>query len=172
MSWWTTAIYDTCSLITLDKLLQERRSISRYFPKKVLALEVSLSADQMYSETAERMSELVEICPPPPLTKLASLLSTSGLQKSLSDVDKLVFATAVHTEIAVVTGDKRLAKAVRKHGQSVGNMALILQELVLTKKLGSSQIEKLLQSLADHKDYLLGIPNPTWSDLKGYKFPD
>ena len=63
MSWWTTAIYDTCSLITLDKLLQERRSISRYFPKKVLALEVSLSADQMYSETAERMGELVE-CPP------------------------------------------------------------------------------------------------------------
>lgn len=47
MSWWKTAIYDTCSLITLDKLLQERRSLSRYFPKKLLALEVSLSADQM-----------------------------------------------------------------------------------------------------------------------------
>ena len=172
MSWWTTAIYDTCSLITLDKLLQERRSISRYFPKKVLALEVSLSADQMYSETAERMGELVEICPPPPLTELASLLSTSGLPKSLSDVDKLVFATAVHTEIAVVTGDKRLAKAVRKHGQDVGNLALILQELVLTNKLRSSLVEKLLQGLADRKDYLLGIPNPTWSDLKSYTFPD
>jgi hypothetical protein len=56
MSWWKTAIYDTCSLITLDKLLQERRSLSRYFPKKLLALEVSLSADQMYEEIAERMS--------------------------------------------------------------------------------------------------------------------
>lgn len=67
MSWWKTAIYDTCSLITLDKLLQERRSLSRYFPKKLLALEVSLSADQMYEETAERMRELVEICEPPPL---------------------------------------------------------------------------------------------------------
>ena len=60
--------------------------------------------------------------PATPLTELASLLLTSGLPKSLSDVDKLVFATAVHTEIAVVTGDKRLAKAVRKHGQDVGNL--------------------------------------------------
>ena len=98
MSWWKTAIYDTCSLITLDKLLEERRTLSRYFPKKVLALEVSLSADQMYEDTAERMKELVEICDPPPLTELASLLS-SGLPKSLSDVDKLVFATAVVTLI-------------------------------------------------------------------------
>src|SRR5262245_3216093 len=122
MSWWKTAIYDTCSLITLDKLLQERRSLSRYFPKKLLALEVSLSADQMYEETAERMSEIVEICEPPPLTELANLLSSSGLPKSLSDVDKLVYATAVHAELAVVTGDIGLAKAVRKRGVDVGNM--------------------------------------------------
>ena len=172
MSWWTTAIYDTCSLITLDKLLQERRSLSRYFPKKLLALEVSLSADQMYEETAERMRELVEICEPPPLTELASLLSSAGLPKSLSDVDKLVFATAVHTELAVVTGDLRLAKVVRKRKLEVGNMALILKELVQTKKLKSAVVESLLQGLADRKDYLLGIPNPTWSDLKDYTFPD
>ena len=170
MSWWKTAIYDTCSLITLDKLLQERRSLSRYFPKKVLALEVSLSADQMYLKTAERMSELVEICPPPPLTELANLLLS--LPKSLSDVDKLVFATAVHSDLAVVTGDIRLAKAVRKRGLDVGNMALILQELVQTKKIKSSVVETLLQGLADRKDFLLGIPNPTWADLMDYSFPD
>ena len=39
MSWWTTAIYDTCSLITFDKLLQESRSLARCFPKKLLVLE-------------------------------------------------------------------------------------------------------------------------------------
>ncbi len=39
MSWWKTAIYDTWSPITLDKLLQERRSLSHFFPKEVLALE-------------------------------------------------------------------------------------------------------------------------------------
>lgn len=172
MSWWKTAIYDTCSLITLDKLLQERHTLSRYFPKKVLALEVSLSADQMNSETADRMRELVEICPPPPLTELANLLSSSGLPKSLSDVDKVIFASAVHSDLAVVTGDKRLAKAVRRRGLDVGNMATILLELVQSKKLKSSSVEELLQGLADRKDYLLGKPNPTWNDLKNYTFPD
>jgi hypothetical protein len=171
MSWWKTAIYDTCSLITLDKLLQERRSVSIHFPKKLLALEASLSADQMYKETADRMRERVEICEPPPLPELASLLS-AGLPKSLSNVDKLVFATAVHTEFAVVTGDLRLAQVVRKRNLEVGNIALILKELVQTKKLSSSVVESLLQRLADRKDYLLGLPNPTWSDLKDYTFPD
>jgi len=172
MSLWKTAIYDTCSLITLDKLLQERRSLTRYFPKKLLALEVSLSADQMNKETAERMRELVEICEPPSLTELASLLSSAGLSKSLSDVDKLVFATAVDTGLAVVTGDRQLAKVVRKWGLEVCDMALILKELVQTKKLTSTVVESLLQGLANRKDYLLGIPNPTWSDLKDYTFPD
>jgi hypothetical protein len=51
-------------------------------------------------------------------------------------------------------------------------MALILQELVETKKLRSSAVEKMLQDLADRKDYLLGIPKPTWHDLKDYTFPD
>lgn len=172
MSWWKTAIYDTCSLITLDKLLQERRSISRYFPKKILALEVSLSADQMYEETAERMRELVDICDPPPPIELASLLSSASLPKSLSYVDKLVFATAVHTELAVVTGDIRLAKVIHKQRLEVGNMALILKQLVQTEKLKSAVAELLLKDLADRKDYLLGIPNPTWNDLKDYTFPE
>ncbi len=172
MSWWKSAIYDTCSLITLDKLLLERRSLSRYFPKKVLALEVSLSADQMYSETADRVREFVEFFPPPPLTELASLLTESDLPKALSNVDKLVFATAVHAELGVVTGDIRLAKSVRKQDLVAGNMALVLQELVHTKKLSSSVVEELLRGLANRKDYLLGIPEPSWRDLKNYKFLD
>jgi predicted nuclease of predicted toxin-antitoxin system len=172
MSWWKAALYDTCSLITLDKLLQDRPSLSRWFPKKFLALEVSLSAEQMYEETAERLKEIVEICPLPTPTELAGLLSSAGLSKALADVDKLVFATAVHSDLVVVTGDKRLAKAVQQRGLEVGNIALILQELVTTKKLKSSAVEKMLQDLADRKDYLLGIPKPTWNDLKDYTFPD
>lgn len=172
MSWWKTAIYDTCSLITFDKLIQERRSIARLFPKKMLALEVSLSADQMYQEIADRMRKRIEIIEPPRRTELDSLLSTAGLPKSLSDVDELVYATAVHAGIAVVTGDKQLAKAIRKQGFSVGNIALILKELVQTKKLKSSVVESLLQGLADRKDFLLGMPKPTWDDLKDYTFPD
>jgi hypothetical protein len=95
-----------------------------------------------------------------------------GLSKSLSDVDKLVFATAVHTDLPVVTGDLRLAKLLRNRKLEVGNMALILKELVETKKLTSAVVESLIQGLANRKDYLLGIPNPTWSDLKDYTFPE
>ena len=172
MSWWTIALYDTCSLITLDKLLQERRTLARYFPKKIFALEESFSIEQMREDTADRLKDRVEIGQLPPAKELAVLLSPSGLSKALSDVDKLVFATAVHLRIGVVTGDKRLAKAVQQQGLHVGNMALILKELVETKKLTSTTITKLLQSLADRKDFLLGIPNPTWDDLKDYTFPD
>jgi hypothetical protein len=131
-----------------------------------------MTLDQMYEETAERMREIVDICELPPLTELANLLSSAGLPKSLSDVDKLVFATAVHAELPVVTGDLRLAKVIRKRKLEVGNMALILKELVQTKKLNPAVVESLLQGLANRKDYLLGIPNPTWSKLKDYTFPD
>ena len=172
MSWWMTALYDTCSLITLDKLFQDRPSLSRWFPKKLLALEVSLLADQMYAETAERVKEFVELCPLPIPTELAIPLSSAGLSKAISDVDKLVFATAVHSKLAVVTGDKRLAKAIQQQGLEVGNIALILRELVETKKLKSIAVEKMLQGLADRKDYLLGIPIPKWGDLRDYTFPE
>ena len=56
--------------------------------------------------------------------------------------------------------------AIRKQGFEVGNIARILKELVQTKKLTSSVVESLLQGLADRKDFLLGISNPTWEDLK------
>jgi hypothetical protein len=171
MSWWTTAIYDTCSLITLDKLLQERRSLSRCFPKKLLALDVSLTADQMYADTATRMRELVEICPLPPPVDLKVLLTSADLSKSLSEVDKLLFATAVHTRRAVVTGDRRLALALRRQDLVVGNMALILKDLVQMTKLTSPVVEVLLQRLAEQRDFVLGTPTPTWNDLRDYEFP-
>jgi hypothetical protein len=87
-------------------------------------------------------------------------------------MDKLVYATAVHSDLAVVTSNKGLAKAVRRRGLEVGNIALILQELVRNRKLKASVVERMLQDLADRKNYLLGIPNPAWEDLKAHTFPD
>lgn len=171
MSWWTTALYDTCSLITLDKLFQDRPSLSRHFPKKVLALEATFSTDQMREETATRMRDRTEFSSLPPAAELATLLSSSALSKALSEVDKLVFATAVHSKLAVMTGDKRLAKAIKQRRLQVGNVALVLRELVASEKLTKTVVEKLLQGLAERKDYLLGVPNPTWADLERYTFP-
>jgi hypothetical protein len=172
MSWWKTALYDTCSLITLDKLLQDAPSLSKFFPQKVWALKESFNADQMRVETSERLKDRTKFYSLPSLAKLANLLSSPGLSKSLADVDKLVYATAVDSRIAVVTGDKRLAKAIEQQGLEVGNMALILQELVREKKLGKAAVEKALIRLAERQDFLLGMHNPTWDDLKDYTFPD
>ena len=95
MSWWETALYDTCSLITLDKLLQDAPSLSKFFPQKVWALEESFNADQMRVETSERLKERTKFYSLPSLAKLANLLLSPGLSKSLADVDKLGYARAV-----------------------------------------------------------------------------
>jgi len=46
MPWWDNALYDTCSLITLDKLLLDHPELAHHF-RHVVALEASFSADQL-----------------------------------------------------------------------------------------------------------------------------
>lgn len=171
MSWWKTALYDTCSLITLDKLLLERAALVRHFSTSIMALEESFTADQVREETAKRMRARVTMCPLPTPAQLASLLALSKLSRALAQVDRLVYATAVQGRLSVVTADTRLAKALRAKRIRVGNMALILQELVFTKKLSETGCDKLLLGLASRNDYLLGTPTPCWADLRDYSFP-
>jgi hypothetical protein len=90
----------------------------------------------------------------------------------VATVDTLVYATAVHGRLAVVTADRQLAKAVRSQGAQVGNMALILRELVLAKGLTEQACERLLLGLVARMDFLLGTPTPRWADLSNYTFPD
>ncbi len=56
MPWWDNALYDTCSLITLDKLLLDHPELAHYF-RHVVALEASFSADQLREATAQRMRQ-------------------------------------------------------------------------------------------------------------------
>ena len=70
-----------------------------------------------------------------------------------------------------MTADKRLAKAIEAKKIQVGNMPLILRELVLTKKLTIADCEKLLLGLAIRNDYVLSIATPSWKDLRDYSFP-
>jgi predicted nucleic acid-binding protein len=172
MSWWTTALYDTCSIITLDKLLLERPGLSRQFPSGFLALEESYSADQMRAETVARMRGRATPQALPPAPELAELLRKAKLPRALAAVDLLVYATAVHSRLPVVTADKRLARAIAARGLQVGNIALILKQLVVDRHLSEKACERVLQGLAARKDLILGIPNPTWDDLKDYRFPN
>ncbi|HEY4759469.1 MAG TPA: PIN domain-containing protein [Thermoguttaceae bacterium] len=172
MTWWKKALYDTCSLITLDKLFLEQIELAEHFPITILALEESFLADQLRDDTAQRMRPRVTICSLPPPEDLARLLASPQLSKSLATIDTLIYATAVHGNFAVVTADKQLAKVVRLENIKVGNMAIILRELVSKKMLTVKSCERLLQGLASRKDFLLGISTPTWRDLQKYSFPD
>lgn len=172
MSWWKTALYDTCSIITLDKLLLERASLARHFPTSIAALEESFTADQLREETAERMRERMTYCALPSTADLTEILTSASLSKKFAKVDTLVYAAAVHQQLAVVTADKRLAKALQEVELQVGNLAIVLRELVVAKKLTKKACEKLLVGLAGRKDFLLGTPKPMWADLRDYSFPD
>ena len=131
MPWWDNALYDTCSLITLDKLLLDHPELAPHF-RHVVALEASFSADQLRETTAQRMRPRVTLAAMPRASEVARMLATAGLPRALAAVDRLVYVTAVHQGMTVVTGDRRLARALTRHRQHVGNMALILKTLVTT----------------------------------------
>lgn len=158
MSWWTTALYDTCSLITLDKLLLEPAALVRHFPKSILALERSFSGDQLRQDTARRMRGRVTIQGLPSTAELRRILSSAGLPKALAQVDTLVYATAVHFGLSVVTADRQLGRAIRDAGLPVADMASILRELVRSGKLTASECQRLLQRLAARRDFYTGGP--------------
>ncbi len=172
MSWWTRALYDTCSIITLDKLLLERAALVRYFPNRMLALDQTFSGDQLRHETAERIRGNVSIQELPSTSELAAILATAGLPRALASVDTLIYATAVHFGLSVVTGDRQLGRAIRDVGLQVADMAMILRELVHSKKLAASGCERLLKGLANRDDFILGTPTPTWEQLEQHSFPD
>jgi hypothetical protein len=172
MTWWKKALYDTCSLLTLDKLLLERAALVRHFPRSILALEKSFTVDQLRRDTARRMKAKVTIQELPSTTELTGILSSAVLPKALAEVDTLIYATAVHYGLSVVTGDRQLGRAVRDKGCRVADMALILRELVHSKRLTASGCERLLQGLAHRNDFLLRSPSPTWAELEKHTFPD
>jgi hypothetical protein len=60
MPWWDNSLYDTCSLITVDKLLLDHPELAHHFPH-VLAIEASFSADQLRETTAQRMRQRVTL---------------------------------------------------------------------------------------------------------------
>jgi hypothetical protein len=51
MPWWNNALYDTCSLITLDKMLLDYPEMEQHF-QGILTLEASFWTDQLRRDTA------------------------------------------------------------------------------------------------------------------------
>lgn len=172
MPWWINALYDTCSLITLDKMLLAHPEMAVHF-QGVLAIEASLGADQLRRDTAVRMQPRVTSMEVPATPVLARILAAARLSQALAQIDKLVFVTAVHHELTVITGDKRLAQSVARQGLRVGNIALVLKTLVEGRQLLSEiACNTLLADLVKRHDFILPVTRPqTWATLRQYTFP-
>ena len=170
MPWWNKALYDTCSLITLDKILLAHPELEHHF-QGILTLATSCWAEQLRRDTAARLQPRVTCLEGPAAPDLARILATTCLPKALAQVDTLVFATAVHYGLTVVTGDQRLAQAVSRGGLPVGNVALILQTLVIRRVLSEAKCNALLAALVQRREYLLPPDLPqTWATLRHYTF--
>src|SRR5882672_18886 len=153
--------YDTCALITLDKLLLDHPELAHHF-RHAIALEGSFSADQLREATAQGLT----LSAMPRAPDVARILATAGLPRTLADVDRLVFVTAVYQGMTVVTGDIRLAHALTRQGQHVGNMALILKDLVTPHGLATTACDAILADLVTRHDFILPADAPqTWATL-------
>lgn len=171
MNWWMSALYDTCSLISLDELIQLEPAMSSHF-QRITVLEASFSKDRMREDRVSRMQPIATIQATPSVSEMAIVLKRVRLSVALSEVDKLIFATADHFDLPVITADKRLARALKLEGRQVANIALILQQLVAKRCLGQRACSTLLKTLALRNEFLLGNLPPEWKTLRDYTFPD
>ena len=171
MPWWTNALYDTCSLITPDKILLDHPEIEAHV-QPILSIEPCFQADQLRQETAARMQSRVDYLDMPDVPELTRILATAQLSKAIAQVDTFIYATAVHYQYTVITGDKRLAQALVRECLRVGNVALMLKTLVSNQVVSETACNAILADLVTRHDFILP-PNrlQTWATLRRYTFP-
>jgi hypothetical protein len=171
LNWWDDALFDTCSLITVDKILLDHPDLSAVLPCMSVVRE-SFTADHLRPETANRARHHCRQIESPSATELALILGGAHLSKSISDVDLVVYATAVHRRLCVVTGDRDLAKAIQARGLAVGNCAMILRDLVLARAISVTRCETILSDLASRDDFIIsGGAAQSWHALRNHRFP-
>jgi len=71
MNWWNQALFDTCSVITLDKLRQEEPQIARHFSVSIKVIAATFSEDQLNEDTSVRMQPVLTLQEIPSNAELA-----------------------------------------------------------------------------------------------------
>lgn len=168
---WNRSLFDTCSLITLHKLLLERATLKRHFPKTIGALDESLSLRQMRPAIAKPLKKTVTVLSPPTTDQVKAIVNSRKLSPSFADIDTLFFATAVHFQLPVVTSNRPLGRSLDEEGLEVMNVPLVLRELVRAKALSRKSCDELLAGLAKRDCLILGSQPPTWAELEAHTFP-
>ncbi|MBM4320227.1 MAG: hypothetical protein FJ125_09755 [Deltaproteobacteria bacterium] len=169
--WWDDALFDTCSLITVDKVLAIEPVLAAHFSRQ-RCLEANLSGDQLRPDAAARVRQRATLVELPPLTELARHLGSPHQPSSCSRVDRLVYASSRHYCIPVVTADRQLALALAREGLLAGNITCALRDLVLARYLSETRVVELLRALVAAREHLLpDSASPIWEALRTYSFP-
>lgn len=166
MSWWNEALYDTCSLVTLDAVLQDHAEARPHFPA-ILAVQASLAAGHVRKETAARIAQFARLCCLPPVKELKRILLTGRLPLGLADVDRLTYAAAVYHRHYVVTGDANLVIALTRANLRAGSLIGVLNELVVTGALSEPEHEEIVAGLAARKRFSVGSVMLTAAGVDG-----
>lgn len=124
---WKNALYDTLSLIVLDGIFERQSGTAGRLPG-ILAVEESFLPCYMRAEVAERMRSRSEVLRLPSLLVVSDILRQAQLPNSIADIDRLVFATAVHYGVAVVTGDGCLEEVLQAARVPVSQLTRLLQQ--------------------------------------------
>ena len=168
--WWLDTLYDTNSLISLHAIYQDHPDMERFFPSPCTIRHV-LGSDGLKEETRVWFGERIALVDVPDPMTLCRILPRAGLPRSLAGLDSLLFATAVHQDMKVMTGDRLLGRELRSRGLLGGNVALALRDLVSSEEISVVKCEKLLGDLFNRGEFILGNLKPTWSTLVDYRFP-
>jgi hypothetical protein len=155
MSWWNEALYDTCSLVTLDAVLRDHAEARPHFPA-VLAVQASLAAGHVRKETAARIAQIARLCCLPPVKELNRILSVGRLPLAFADVDRLIYAAAVYHRHHVITGDGNLTAALAKCHLRAGTLARALKELASKGVLSQPRHDQIVAGLAARNGLVAG----------------
>jgi hypothetical protein len=166
MSWWNEALYDTCSLVTLDAVLRDHAEARPHFPA-ILAVQASLAAGHVRKETAARIAQFARLCCLPPVKELNRILSVGRLPLAFADVDRLIYAAAVYHRHHVITGDGNLAAALAKCHLRAGTLARALKELASKGVLSEPEHEEIVTGLAARKRFSVGSVMLTAAGVDG-----
>lgn len=124
---WKNALYDTLSLIVLDGVFERKSGVVGRLPG-ILAVEESFLPCYMRADIALRMRSRSEVLRLPGPQIVSTILRQTRLPASVAEIDTLVFAAAVHYQVAVVTSDERLEEVLRAARVAVNHIAVFLHE--------------------------------------------
>jgi hypothetical protein len=126
---WTDALYDTCSLAILGRILLDHPEECATFAS-VWGIAESLSPARMRPLTAARLRSTIQLCGLPSVSELTRILARASFPPAVAEVNRLTYAAAVYHRHHVVTADKILAAALVKARLEVGNPDVVLKGLV------------------------------------------